>query len=158
VQRLSNEGVRPITSYPTARGARRRAGLVVLFGAAFAACAPVSPPPQPPAPVPEQAKPAETFVQVGLASWYGSFHAGLRTASGELFDPDAMTAAHRTLPLGTVVRVTNIANDRAVTVRINDRGPRDRSRIIDLSRSAAQVLGFQTDGIMKVKIERVVSN
>jgi rare lipoprotein A len=97
-------------------------------------------------------------VQVGLASWYGSFHAGQRTASGEPFDPDAMTAAHRTLPLGTVVRVTNIANGRVVTVRINDRGPRDRSRIIDLSRSAAQALGFVADGIMKVKIERLASD
>ena len=126
----------------------------MVFGAALAACAPASPPSSPTAPVPEQAKLADTFVQVGLASWYGSFHAGQRTASGELFDPDAMTAAHRTLPLGTVVRVTNIANSRTVTVRINDRGPRDRSRIIDLSRSAAQALGFLADGIMKVKIER----
>lgn len=107
--------------------------------------------------MPQQAKPAETFVQVGLASWYGSFHAGQRTASGDLFDPNAMTAAHRTLPLGTVVRVTNIANGRAVTVRINDRGPRDKSRIIDLSRSAAQALGFAADGIMKVKIEQLAS-
>ena len=76
------------------------------------------------------------------------------TASGEPFDPDAMTAAHRTLPLGTVVRVTNMANGRIVTVRINDRGPHDRSRIIDLSRGAAQALGFVSDGVMKVKIER----
>ena len=130
----------------------------MLLGIALAACAPVSPPPRPPAPVPQQAKPAETFVQVGLASWYGSFHAGQRTASGELFDPDAMTAAHRTLPLGTVVRVTNIANGRAVTVRINDRGPRDKSRIIDLSRRAAEALGFVADGVMKVKIEQPASD
>ena len=94
-------------------------------------------------------------MQVGLASWYGSFHAGQRTASGELFDPDAMTAAHRTLPLGTLVRVTNVANGRFVNVRINDRGPRDTSRIIDLSRAAAQALGFTSDGVMKVKLERV---
>ena len=130
----------------------------MLFGATLAACAPASPPLRPTATVPQESKPAETFVQVGLASWYGSFHAGQRTASGEAFDPDAMTAAHRTLPLGTVVRVTNIANGRVVTVRINDRGPRDRSRIIDLSRSAAQALGFVADGIMKVKIERLASD
>lgn len=130
----------------------------MLFGATLAACAPASPPPRPTAPVPQESKPADAFVQVGLASWYGSFHAGQRTASGEPFDPDAMTAAHRTLPLGTVVRVTNIANGRVVTVRINDRGPRDRSRIIDLSRSAAQALGFVADGIMKVKIERLASD
>ena len=128
----------------------------MLFVVALAACAPVSPPAAPA--VPQQAKPADTFVQVGLASWYGSFHAGQRTASGEAFDSDAMTAAHRTLPLGTLVRVTNIANGRTVTVRINDRGPRDRSRIIDLSRSAAQALGFVADGVMKVKIEQPVSN
>ena len=131
----------------------------MLFVVVLAACAPALPPPAPTAPaVPQLAKPADTFVQVGLASWYGSFHAGQRTASGEAFDPDAMTAAHRTLPLGTLVRVTNIANGRTVTVRINDRGPRDRSRIIDLSRSAAQALGFVADGVMKVKIERPVSN
>jgi rare lipoprotein A len=130
----------------------------MLSAVALAACAPTSPPPRPAAPVPQEAKPADAFVQVGLASWYGSFHAGQRTASGDPFDPDRMTAAHRTLPLGTVVRVTNIANGRAVTVRINDRGPRDRTRIIDLSRSAAQALGFVADGIMKVKIERVASD
>lgn len=130
----------------------------MLFAAALAACAPTSPRAPPAAPVPQEAKPADAFVQFGLASWYGSFHAGQRTASGEPFDPDRMTAAHRTLPLGTVVRVTNIANGRAVTVRINDRGPRDKTRIIDLSRSAAQALGFVADGIMKVKIERVASD
>jgi rare lipoprotein A len=105
--------------------------------------------------VPKEAPPAGPFLQIGLASWYGSFHAGQRTASGEPFDPDAMTAAHRTLPLGALVRVTNVANGRSVTVRINDRGPRDKGRIIDLSRGAAQALGFTVDGVMKVKLERL---
>ncbi len=66
-----------------------------------------------------------------------------------------MTAAHRTLPLGVVVRVTNMVNGRTVKVRINDRGPSDTSRIIDLSKGAAQALGFVEDGVIKVKIERV---
>jgi len=98
-----------------------------------------------------------TFTQVGLASWYGSAHAGHRTASGELFDPDAMTAAHRSLPFGVVVNVTNVENGRAVTVRINDRGPQDTSRIIDLSRAAADALGFRAMGTARVRIERLES-
>jgi rare lipoprotein A len=98
------------------------------------------------------------FIQVGVASWYGRAHAGRPTASGEPFDPDAMTAAHRTLPLGTVVRVTNVENGRAVTVRINDRGPVDTTRIIDLSRRAAEVLGFRATGTARVKLERLVSD
>jgi rare lipoprotein A len=96
-------------------------------------------------------------VQVGLASWYGSFHAGQRTSNGDVFDPDAMTAAHRTWPFGTMVRVTNIASGRSVTVRINDWGPHDDSRIIDLSRRAARALGFSPDSVMEVKIERLSS-
>ena len=94
-----------------------------------------------------------TFTQVGLASWYGGAFAGHRTASGELFDPNAMTAAHRTLPLGAKVRVTNVENGRTITVRINDRGPADESRIIDLSRAAADALGFRASGVTKVKLE-----
>jgi rare lipoprotein A len=88
-----------------------------------------------------------------LASWYGKAHAGHKTASGELFDPNAMTAAHRTLPMGAMVRVTNIENGRTVTVRINDRGPTDESRIIDLSRAAADALGFRENGIARVKLQ-----
>jgi len=129
-------------------------GVVVtlLLVVALAACAPSrAPRPVPPKPAAPEV-PAE---QIGFASWYGSFHAGQRTASGEIFDPDAMTAAHRTLPLGTYVWVTNLANNRHVKVKINDRGPRDERRIIDLSRAAAQALGFVPNGVMKVKIEPV---
>ncbi len=93
------------------------------------------------------------FTQVGLASWYGNAHAGHKTASGELFDPNAMTAAHRTLPMGALVRVTNVENGRTVMVKINDRGPEDRSRIIDLSRAAADALGFRASGTAKVRLE-----
>ena len=94
--------------------------------------------------------------QVGLASWIGSFHAGQRTASGDVYDPDALTASHRTLPLGSFAWVTNVANNRHVKVKINDRGPRDESRIIDLSRAAAQAIGFAPDDVMKVKVEPIL--
>jgi rare lipoprotein A len=95
--------------------------------------------------------------QVGLASWYGSALAGHRTASGERFDPERYTAAHRTLPLGTWVEVRRVDTGRAVRVRINDRGPNgDARRVIDLSRRAAEDLGLVRDGLARVEL-RVVS-
>ncbi len=90
--------------------------------------------------------------QVGIASFYGREHDGRRTASGEIFDMSEMTAAHRTLPFGTRVRVTNLANGRQVTVRINDRGPFLRGRILDLSYAAARKLGMVGRGVAKVRI------
>ncbi|MCO2685138.1 septal ring lytic transglycosylase RlpA family protein [Pseudomonas aeruginosa] len=89
----------------------------------------------------------------GEASYYGSRHAGLRTASGERYNPNAMTAAHRTLPFGARVRVTNLDNRRSVVVRINDRGPFRRGRIIDVSRKAAEGLGMIRSGVAPVRIE-----
>jgi rare lipoprotein A len=91
--------------------------------------------------------------QRGLSSWYGKPFHGKKTASGEPFDMHAMTAAHRTLPLQTYVRVTNLANGRVVVVRINDRGPRLHSRIIDLSHGAAKALGFSKKGLTRVEVE-----
>ena len=88
----------------------------------------------------------------GLASWYGKAHHGRLTASGERFDMHALTAAHRTLPFGTVVRVTNLRSGKSVNVRINDRGPFRRGRIIDLSYEAARKLGFVSRGATQVKI------
>lgn len=100
-------------------------------------------------------QPARTFV--GLASYYGPGFHGEETANGEIFNQRAMTAAHRTLPLGTVVRVTNLENGRSVVVRINDRGPYGRNyrrgTIIDVSRGAAQHLRFIEDGLVRVKVE-----
>ena len=91
----------------------------------------------------------------GVASWYGkSFH-GKQTANGELFDMEALTAAHRTLPLGTVVRVVNLANGKHLHVRITDRGPYVNSRILDLSRGAASRLGMMEDGLSVVRIQVV---
>ncbi len=89
----------------------------------------------------------------GLASWYGPGFHGRRTASGEVFDMYKKTAAHRTLPFGTRVRVTNLSNGKSVIVRINDRGPAVKGRIIDLSYGAARALGMITQGVVRVKIE-----
>ena len=92
---------------------------------------------------------------VGVASFYdGRLHGG-PTASGERFNQNAMTAAHRTYPIGTRVRVTNLNNGKSVTLRINDRGPYIRGRIIDVSRGAAAQLGFIANGLAKVRVERV---
>jgi rare lipoprotein A len=91
--------------------------------------------------------------QTGLATWYGAVLAGHRTASGERFDPSAMTAAHRTLPLGTWVDVTRPDTGQTVRVRINDRGPfGDSHRIIDLSRAAADALGMTRLGVVPVEV------
>ncbi|PAU64493.1 hypothetical protein BZL41_09890 [Pseudomonas sp. PIC25] len=92
----------------------------------------------------------------GKASYYGSRHHGRRTASGERFDQNALTAAHRTLPFGTRVRVTNLNNARTVVVRINDRGPYGRGRIIDLSFKAAQQLDMIRTGVVPVRVESLV--
>jgi rare lipoprotein A len=93
------------------------------------------------------------FVQTGVASWYGNGLEGGKTASGERFDPDEMTAAHRTLPFGTMVRVTNLRNNRSIDVRITNRGPFIKGRIIDLSPAAARQLQIGKSGVVKVRIE-----
>jgi rare lipoprotein A len=92
-------------------------------------------------------------VQTGMASFYGADYHGRRTASGEIFDADALTAAHRTLPFGTMVRVTNLANGMVVVVRVNDRGPFVAGRIIDVSRAAASRLDFVRQGTARVRLE-----
>ncbi len=117
--------------------------------------APVATPDPPP-------PPADRVVKVmnGKAIWYGRDWQGKPTASGERFDKEAMTAAHRSLPFGTRVRVTNLENDRQVEVRINDRGPfgRDRRRVIDVSEAAARQLDFAGHGEIKVKLEVLEAN
>ena len=92
-------------------------------------------------------------VAVGTASWYGAAFAGRPTASGEIFDPKKLTAAHRTLPLGAVVQVTNLRNGRSVLVQINDRGPFKPGRILDCSEGAARALGFRGRGVAEVAID-----
>lgn len=103
-------------------------------------------PPAPPAPV-------VVSVSTGEASWYGPGFFGNRTANGEVFRPGTMTAAHRTLPFGTRVRVTNLWNGRSTVVRINDRGPFHGARVIDLAHGAANQLGLIASGVAKVKLE-----
>lgn len=95
----------------------------------------------------------EGFTQRGSASWYGKEFEGKKTASGERFDADDMTAAHRKLPLGTKVEVTNLENGKSVEVEVNDRGPYAKGRIIDLSKAAAKKLDMTHDGTAQVQIE-----
>jgi rare lipoprotein A len=98
-------------------------------------------------------RPGDTeFASLGIASFYTE---GQQTANGEKFDPGALTAAHRTLPFGTKVRVTNVATGRSVTVRINDRGPFVAGRVVDVSYSAAESLGIVGRGVAKVKLDVV---
>ena len=93
------------------------------------------------------------YKEVGYASWYGPGFHGRKTANGEIFNQNAMTAAHTTLPMPTLVRVTNLKNGRKVIVRVNDRGPFAHNRIIDLSKRAAIELGFKEQGVTKVRVE-----
>jgi rare lipoprotein A len=91
--------------------------------------------------------------EVGVASWYGEEFQGSETASGEPFDQDGLTAAHRKLPLGTRIKVTNLRNLRSTILRVNDRGPNVRGRFLDVSFAAAQRLGFETAGAARVRIK-----
>jgi len=91
----------------------------------------------------------------GVASWYGEQFHGRQAANGEIFDMDALTAAHRTMPLGSIVRVVNLANGKHLHVRITDRGPYVNGRILDLSRAAAVRLGMEHDGTAHVQIDIV---
>jgi rare lipoprotein A len=119
--------------------------------AAPTAAAPI---PVPPTPLPVVSKPRPPAMPtVGIASWYGLVLQGHHTASGERFNPQDLTAAHRTLPFGTLVRVVDLNTGRSVVVRINDRGVLFPERVIDLSSAAAQDLGILREGIAKVRLE-----
>jgi rare lipoprotein A len=130
--------------------------LLILTGCATARVDPAPRPraslPPPSTPRPPTLRPGE-FEQTGQASWYGRHHHGKRTASGETYDMHKLTAAHRTLPLGTRVLVTNLENGRSVEVRINDRGPFARRRVIDVSHAAAQRLGAVGAGVFRVSLK-----
>ena len=93
------------------------------------------------------------YDETGIGSWYGDEFAGRLTANGEIFDPDLVTAAHKTLPMPNVVRVTNLDNGKSLVVRINDRGPFVAGRIIDLSREAARLIGYRDQGIARVRVQ-----
>lgn len=93
------------------------------------------------------------YDRTGIASWYGSKFHGQRTANGEIYDMNELTAAHPTLPLPSRVRVTNLENGRSLVLKVNDRGPFARNRIIDVSRRAAQLLGFRQAGTARVRVQ-----
>ena len=124
---------------------RIRCGFLLIALALAPACAPRA----------VHAENAVRAVQEGTASWYGAEFAGRPTASGETFDPTQLTAAHRTLPFGTLLRVTHLGNGRSVVVRVNDRGPFTDRRIIDLSHAAASDLGMVAAGTARVRIEPI---
>lgn len=104
-------------------------------------------------PEPRRAASPVAFRSSGMASWYGPGFHGNRSASGEIFDQNALTAAHRTLPFGTHVRVTNVQSGESVVVRINDRGPYSHGRVIDLSAGAAQAIGLVRLGVAPVQLD-----
>ena len=126
---------------PTHPNAASRPAPSVSEGTAASAAQPALP----------HGKPVST--EVGLASWYGPPYANRTGADGTVYDQNAMTAAHRTLPMGSIVRVTNLANDQSVVVRITDRGPFVGDRLIDLSLAAAKETGVYRVGVAKVRVE-----
>ena len=135
----------------------RRGGLHVLPCAAalllLSACAPSAPELPAPAPAPGVGGTAPALSQQGIASWYGPGFHGKKTTSGAVYDQYGMTAAHQTLPLGSSVRVTNLANGKSVTVLVNDRGPFVKGRVIDLSYAAAQAVDMIGPGTAPVRVE-----
>jgi len=120
---------------------------LLVHGCAERPTAPTTTPAVTPSPA------STTFTQRGKASFYARMHHGQRTANGEAHDQNSLVAAHRSLPFGTRVRVTNLSNGKQVIVRINDRGPFVRGRIIDLSRAAAKRIGMLDQGVARVRIE-----
>ena len=137
-------------------------GLLLLMAVVLsaAACSPsprtaTAPPPAAHESTPVVHAAPPRMIAVGTASWYGAYHHGRRTASGEVFDMNALTAAHRTLPLGTRLRVTNLSNGKSVDVRVNDRGPFIRNRIIDVSRGVAVALDAVAAGLFPVQLTRL---
>jgi rare lipoprotein A len=106
-------------------------------------------------PVRPQAVLPDGFIQEGIASYYGSDHHGRRTASGTVFNEHQLTAAHRTLPFGTQVRVTNLDNGRHIVLVVTDRGPFRKGRVIDVTSRAARDLGFLRAGVARVRVEAI---
>ncbi len=107
--------------------------------------------------VPSNGKQHRRWFQIGRASWYGGFFQGRTTANGETYDMNSLTCAHRSLPLGSLIRVTNLRNQKSVVVRVNDRGPVPDDRVVDLSYGAAKSLGFVSKGLAPVRLELVAA-
>jgi len=144
---------------------RRLLSLFLLFIVAACASHPGSQRPRRTEPVYKVGQPYEisgnwyypkedyNYDETGIASWYGADFHDKRTANGEMYNMNELTAAHKTLPLPTLARVTNLDNGRSIVVRINDRGPFSGARIIDMSQRAAQLLGFERQGTAKVRVQ-----
>lgn len=137
----------PAATPATAAPAAKAAPAPAVAPAAAAAPTPAA------APSPAVAPAATGDVTTGKAAWYGKKFNGRKTASGQRFNSAALTAASNTLPFGTLVRVTNVKNKKSVTVRINDRGPQQADRIIDVTRAAAAKLGMLKSGLAEVEIK-----
>ncbi|HET6522225.1 MAG TPA: septal ring lytic transglycosylase RlpA family protein, partial [Geminicoccaceae bacterium] len=149
-------------------GSVLRRGVLVALALLLAACgARTSPPAGPPAGVYKIGQPYQingrwyypaydpSYDRVGVASWYGDAFHGLQTANGEVFDKNRISAAHPTLPMPSLVRVSNLENGRSMVLRVNDRGPFVDNRVIDLSEAAARELGFQRNGLARVRVQFV---
>lgn len=150
----------PAELHPIPPPPRAQAAAAAPRGAGLRAAAIPDPAPGPPAAAlaaveAARARPKRAVLETGTASWYGPGFAGRPTASGEIFDPLDMTAAHPELPLGTEVVVVNLANGREARLRINDRGPFIADRVIDVSKAAAKALGFYYTGLAEVRVELV---
>ena len=125
----------------------------LIAGAAFLSMLGISGGPSSKAEPPVKATAQHHWYQIGRASWYGKLFQGHETANGENFDMNDLTCAHRSLPMGSLIRVTNLSNQMSVVVRVNDRGPIPQNRVIDLSYAAARFLGFSNRGTAPVKLE-----
>jgi rare lipoprotein A len=145
-----------------AMNTREARSLILLCGALLHGCALMQEKPNPLGTAPPVANAVKRSpprldqpqkAEIGHASWYGGRFHGKKTASGVIFDQSEFTAAHRNLPLGSRVRVTNLENEKSVDVEVNDRGPFVSGRIIDLSRAAARALGMLEDGVTRVRVE-----
>jgi rare lipoprotein A len=134
------------------------AGFVASFiGATLAVCAGCGARPRAHVPAPPPPPARIGWTETGIASWYGNPYNGRRTSSGEIFDMDRLTAAHRTLPFNTWLEVTNLTNGKTVDVRITDRGPFIKGRIIDLSLAAAREVDMIREGIVRVRIKVIAA-
>jgi rare lipoprotein A len=136
----------------TIKGGVALVTLSLTLGLTASASDPAGPAPQIKPQSPQVSK-GRRWLQVGLASWYGKYFQGKKTANGESYDMNGLTCAHRSLPLGSWIRVTNLRNRRSVFVRVNDRGPVPEDRIVDLSYGAAKAVGLEERGVGRVKLE-----
>lgn len=134
-------------------GAQAQAPAAAPTTPAPTAAPPAAAPPAAPTPPPAAAQPASGGAETGLAAVYSDKLQGRKTASGEVYDRNKLTTAHKSLPFGTKVKVTNVKNDKSVVLRVNDRGPTQAGRVLDISPAAAKALGISSKGTAEVRVE-----